>query len=271
MSRNNNLSVLPFYTNIDEQLSRRTYAFGEVYPLFVQKTYIHPFQIQVPIPSGGSPVTVTSVSLIDYNTNTLVQDLTNAVTVTVKEYDGYDVLVHRYGAVTGAAWNVGRYYLSIQTNYDAYYSEVFTVVDDISPYLRIEWWDEQDLVMRDSRIVYEVSTAVKYHSVVFLDTQLGMPDYDFEEEGETRDGIYFPEKMISEKTYKFAFLAPEYLLDAMRFIRLSDHIQITDRNGVVYNADTFLLTPKWQAPGMLAGVDGEFQTAAVAKKIGRSY
>ena len=270
MSRNNNLSVLPFYTTIDEQLSRRTYAFGEVYPLFVQKTYIHPFQIQVPIPSGGSPVTVTSVSLIDYNTNTLVQDLTNAVTVTVKEYDGYDVLVHRYGAVTGAAWNVGRYYLKIQTNYDAYYSEVFTVVDDISPYLRIEWWDEQDLVMRDSRIVYEVTSAQKYHSVVFLDTQLGMPDYDFEEEGETRDGLFFPEKMLSEKTYKMTFLASEYMCDVMRFVRMSDRVKVTDKYGRTYQCDTFLITPKWETQGDLASVEVEFQTNVVAKRIGRA-
>lgn len=267
MNQNNNLSVLPFYATLDEQLSRRTYAYGEVYPLFVRKQYILPFQLL--IPSNGH--TITNVVLVDYNTGTVVQNLTSALTITKKEYTGYDVFVHLYGSVTGAAWNVGRYYLQIQTNYSGYYSEVFTVVDDISPYLKIEWWDDQDLVMKDSRIVYEVTSAIKYHSVVFLDTQLGMPEYDFEEEGETRDGLYFPEKMISEKTYKFSFLAPEYLLDAMRFIRMSDHIQITDRNGVVYNADTFLLTPKWQAPGMLASVDGEFQTKVVAKKIGRSY
>lgn len=267
MNQNNNFSVLPFYATLDEQLSRRTYAYGEVYPLFVEKGYMLPFQLLIPT-NGNS---ITNVTLVDYNTGTVVQNLTSALTITKKEYTGYDVFVHRYGAVTGAAWSVGRFYLVIQTNHDSYYSEVFTAVDDISPYLKIEWWDEQDLVMKNSRIVYEITSAVKYHSVVFLDTQLGMPEYDFEEEGETRDGIYFPEKMISEKTYKFAFLAPEYLLDAMRFIRMSDNIKITDRNGVSYDADTFLLTPKWQAPGMLAGVDGEFQTAAVAKKIGRDY
>ena len=269
MSQNNNLSVLPFYSNRDEQLSRRTYAYGEVYPLFVQKEYVLPFQLMISNVSQTN--SISSVAVVNYNTGETVQTITGAITITKLTFTGYDVFVHRYGALSGATWGVGRYYLLIQTNHDSYYSEVFTVVDDISPYLKIEWWDEQDLVMRDGRIVYEVTSAIKYHNVVFLDTQLGMPEYEFEEEGETRDGLYFPEKMISEKTYKFAFLAPEYLLDAMRFIRMSDNIKITDRNGVQYNADTFLLTPKWQAPGMLAGVDGEFQTAAVAKKIGRDY
>lgn len=270
MNQNNNFSVLPFYGSKDEQLSRRTYAYGEVYPLYVRKDYILPFQLLVAA-NTQSPNAISSIKVIDYNTDTVVQDITSTLNVVKKEYTGYDVFVHRLTSVSGASWGIGRYYLTIQTNHDAYYSDVFTVVDDITPYLKIEWWDDQDLVMRDSRIVYEVSTNLKYQSVVFLDTQLGMPEYEFEEEGEKRDGLFFPEKMISEKTYRFTFLAPEYLLDAMRFIRMSDHIQITDRNGVVYNADTFLLTPKWQAPGMLAAVDGEFQTLSVAKKIGREY
>jgi hypothetical protein len=135
----------------------------------------------------------------------------------------------------------------------------------------VQWWDDQDLVMKDDRIVYEIANGLYFKNEVYLDCQIGMPDYDFEEEGETRDGLYFPEKMISVKTHKFTFLAPEYLLDAMRFIRMSDNMVVTDRDGRVYTADTFLLTPKWQAPGMLAAVDAEFKTSAVAKKIGRDY
>lgn len=273
MNQNNNLSVLPFYDSVDKQLRKRTYAYGEVYPLYVQKGYALPFQLMVPKPAAGQEATaIQTVTLTDANTGLQTSDYTNNLTIVKKEFDDYDIFVHRFTSLGGAfTAPIGRYYFQIQTNHDAYVSEVFTVVDDISPYLRIEWWDDQDLVMRDGRIVYNVTSGILYHSVVFLDTQLGMPEYEFEEEGETRDGLYFPEKMISEKTYKFSFLAPEYLLDAMRFIRMSDHIKITDRYGNEYNADTFLLTPKWQAPGMLAGVDGEFQTASVAKKIGRDF
>ena len=41
IQRNNNLSVLPFYTNVDEQNHRRPYAYGEVYPLFSQAGFLN--------------------------------------------------------------------------------------------------------------------------------------------------------------------------------------------------------------------------------------
>ena len=261
----NNYSPLAFYDSLEEQTCRRKYAYGEVYPLYVHTGKIMPFQFCV----GSNGNTISSVMLIDFNTGSAV-NVTSSITITKKEFTGYDVFVCR-GHALDAVSHEGRWYLQIQTNHDAYYSEVFTAVGDTSGYLKIEWSDKQDLVMDGSRIVYEVSGSVMYHNEVLLDTQLGMPDYDFEEEGETRDGLFFPEKMISEKTYKFSFLAPEYLLDAMRFIRMSDTVKVTDWMGNSYSCDMFLLTPKWQAPGFLAAVDAEFQTMAVAKKIGRSY
>jgi hypothetical protein len=97
---------------------------------------------------------------------------------------------------------------------------------------------------------------------------LARPDYNFEEEGEDRDGYFFPAKQISEKVYRFNFIAPEYLLDAMRLIRMSDHVVITCK-GETYTADSFLLSPTWEDQGDLAGVDAEFETATVVKKIGR--
>lgn len=45
MTENNNLSVLPFYTDIKEQNHRRSYAYGEVYPLYCPTNTLLPFQI----------------------------------------------------------------------------------------------------------------------------------------------------------------------------------------------------------------------------------
>jgi hypothetical protein len=104
-----------------------------------------------------------------------------------------------------------------------------------------------------------------------LNTQLGKPEYGFEEEGEKRDGLFFPSKMISEKTYKFSFLANEPLCDVMRLARMADHVKVTDRYGGVYVCDTFLMTPKWETQGNVASVEVEFQTNLVAKRIGRAF
>ena len=166
-----------------------------------------------------------------------------------------------------ASMQNGQYYLRIVINQIFYYSEVFTVVNDIQPYLKIEWWDLADFVMDAGAIAY---TSPAFRNTLYLNADIAKPDYPFEEEGETRDGYFFPIKQISEKRYKFNFLASEYLLDVMRFIRLSDFAQIS-KNGQVYSLDTFLITPDWEDNGDIAVVAAEFDTATVAKKIGVGY
>ena len=44
MNENNNLSVLPWYDNIDEQNSRKSCAYGNIYPLFTPAHSLLPFR-----------------------------------------------------------------------------------------------------------------------------------------------------------------------------------------------------------------------------------
>jgi hypothetical protein len=160
----------------------------------------------------------------------------------------------------------GRYYLMMTLSDNTYlYSDVFTLIADTSGYVLVQWWDNEDFVMDGCRIVYSTG----YRNTLWLQTQLGKPDYEFSEEGETRDGYFFPEKMVSEKTYKCTILASEYLCDIMRFIRLSDYVFVQDQYGNTYRCDTFLITPKWETQGNVASVEIEFTCFTVAKKIGR--
>ena len=45
IQRNNNLSVLPFYEDDNEQLHNRSYAYGDIYPLYTPMGTVPPFQI----------------------------------------------------------------------------------------------------------------------------------------------------------------------------------------------------------------------------------
>ena len=116
-------------------------------------------------------------------------------------------------------------------------------------------------------IVYETPD---FKNVLYLDAEIAKPEYTFEEEGENRDGYFFPSKMISAKRYKFNFFASEYLLDVMRFIRMADFAEI-EYHGQRYSLDTFLITPEWEDNGDVAAVEAVFDTATVAKKIGLGY
>ena len=272
IQRNNNLSPLPFYDNIDEQNHYKSYAYGEVYPLYTPIGSIPPFQLIIP----HTTATVSSVTLykVATSTGTNITSAINTAGLIKKNFaaNGYDVVLYPSMNVTNFSTEEGRYYIVVQlSNGDRYYSDIFTMVGDMSGYLNLMWWDLNDLEMDNARIVYKDGAVACYRNQLWLQTQLGKPDYDFTEEGETRDGYFFAEKMVSEKKYKCTILAPEYLCDVMRFIRMSDRVYVTDQNGIQYRCDTFLITPKWEQQGDLASVEIEFTCDTVAKKIGKGY
>ena len=270
MIQYNVTSVLPFYRDINLQNHRRSYSYGAVYPLYTPAGQILPFQFITPyIPSNH----MGDVNLFNMK-GEMVLDLTQqmengGLRITQYESDGYDIVSYPAIMPLGVNMLEGQYYLRIRLTAGDYYSEVFTVVGDISPYLKIEWSMREDLICYGWRIQYN-SGLYHFRNVVYLATELGKPDYEFEETGESRDGWFFPEKMISEKSYKFQFMAPEYLCDAMRFVRMADDIKVTDKYGRTYQCDQFLITPKWQDQGDLASVEAEFQTDTVAKAIGKA-
>jgi hypothetical protein len=264
MIQNNNLSVLPWYLSIDEQNHKKSYAFGSIYPLFTPKDRLLPFQIIRT--HRGNPIT----SVILYKkTGELAANITQAMTETGLQIVsfgilGYDVIVYPGNFPLSYVTAPGMYYAELSDGVQTWYSDIFTIVANILPYLKIEWWDIENLVFDAGQIVYK---APAFKNRLYLANELGKPEYVFDEEGENRDGYFFAEKMISEKTYKFTALAPEYLCDVMRFIRMSDYIVITDKYERQYLCDTFLMTPKWETQGDIASVECEFQTATVVKKL----
>lgn len=275
MIPNNNLSVLPFYESSQYQNARKWWTYGRVYPLFTQAGFVLPFQV---ITEHVPNSVVQILYLFDANNDTTltpIADLgpTMKPMMVKKEFAalGYDVWVFPGQLPVINALQNGRYYIRMQIGYGqtiiTRVSEIFTVVNDIQPYLKITWWDEQDFTMDAGTIVY---TNPSFKNVLYLKADLAKPEYPFEEEGENRDGYFFPTKQISEKRYRFAFLASEYLLDVMRFIRMADHAQI-EYHGQTYNLDTFLITPEWESNGDVAAVEAVFDTATVAKKIGLGY
>lgn len=268
MTQNNNISVLPWYNSLGEQNHRKSYAYGAIYPLIAPANILLPFQIMRTTRSNG----IASVVLFD-KTGATVADITSSMIeagLQVVRFQtlGYDVIL--YPATLPMPINMldGIYYMRLSDGVQTWYSEMFTVVQDVSGYVKVQWWDIENLVFDAGQIVY---TNPTYKNTLYLCTELGKPEYEFEEEGQDRDGYFFPEKQISLKKYKCTILAPEYLCDVMRFIRMADYIRVRDKYGNVYNCDTFLITPKWQTQGDLASVEIEFKTDTVVKKIGRGY
>lgn len=271
MIPNNNLSVLPWYTSIEQQNARKWWIYDRIYPLFTPAMFMLPFQI---LRAHRDETTITSFRVYT-KTGVLVGDFTQAIVdagITIKPFAslGYDVIVFGGQMPVFTQFANGQYYATISDGTQTWYSEMFTVVNDIEPYLKIVWWDNEDFTMDAGTIVYKYAGGTQFRNVLYLQADIAKPEYPFEEEGETRDGYFFPVKQISEKHYRFSFLASEYLLDVMRFIRMADYAQI-EKNGQIYSLDTFLITPDWEDNGDVAAVEAEFDTATVAKKIGVGY
>lgn len=265
MIQNNNLSILPWYQSVSFQNHRKSYSYGEIFQLLSPERKLLPFQIVRQTRENE----ITAVHLYNLD-GSLFMNITDAIKSTglsiIRHLDkGYDII--KYPGILRMAIDMpeGSYYASVCDGAENWFSEVFTCKHDLSDTLKIEFWDFDNFEYDGGEIDY---TSL-YRNTVYLQTEVGRPDYNFDETGEKRDGIFFVEKQVSEKVYKFTFLAPEYLCDAMRIIRMHDYIQITSK-GVTYTPDSFLITPKWQDGGYIASVDCEFECATIVKKIGRA-
>lgn len=264
---NNNLSPLAFYKSISEQNHRMSYAFGQIYPLYGQTNQLIPFQIM----REHRDDVVVSADVYDKVGNHISSLLGEMQTagLAIVSYSAYGIDIIKFPALYPMSTQLeeGQYYLTISDGVDTWYSDIMTLVNDLSAYTMVEWYDTDDLYFDAGIINYQGG----YKNRLYFPNELGKPEYQFEEEGESRDGYFFAEKQVSQKTYKCTILAPEFVVDAMRLIRLSDIVNVRDKFGRTYDCDTFLITPQWQTQGDLAQVEIEFTTSTVVKKIGRGY
>ena len=206
-----------------------------------------------------TPKTIKSAVLRDAKTDAKISDLALAfsyITIESKDY-----IVHKGEETAILEGFTDKMYLELSDGIDTWYSAYFGFCE---PCMKIEWYDVEDFLFDAGAIAYSDG----YKNEMFFDAEIGMPEYEFEEEVAERNGYQFPISQISYKKYKFTLLVPEEVCDVMRFIRLSDHIRISTKNDT-YEATSFLMTPTWAEQGYLAEVACEFTTDTVAKKIGK--
>lgn len=263
---NNNISPLPFYDNIALQNHRKDYAFGQVYPLITYKNMLLPFQVVLSDGTG-----VKSVKLFDFNTGAST-DITASIKengLTLKSYNGFKLLKYPGTLPIAEIKHEGLYYLAIEIKVlssiknEVIFSDVFTVTNRVDDYLIIEYYNSYNFELKNG--IVDFSDNFKFKC--YLNTQIGKPEYDFEEEATERMGYTFIESQVSKKIYKFTFLAPEYLCDALRIVRLCENKQIISKLQT-YDVSTFSMEPEWEDQGDLASVECEFETDTVVANIG---
>ena len=268
------LSPLKFYDSSEKQCYHKTYAFGHISPLIVKMQSLPPFQFVIPNDLYDSGGELGFAFLVDINTGeyaseNLVDKLYETGFV-IEEYEGYKVAIYP-GNLPIQIEKEGRYYLHLSSIHGSwnnsnwvYYSEVFCFTNSVNDCLEIEYWNETGNFYIKNGIV---AFPNNFHFKLLLKSEIGKPEYSFEEEGTKRFGYNFIESQVSKKTYRFNTVIPEFICDAMRLIRLCDN-KIIRSKGDEYEALTFEMDTQWETQGDLASVTCEFETDNIIANLG---
>lgn len=269
---NSSISPLPFYESVDLQNHRKSYAFGQIYGLITYRNMLMPFQF---ILNGEGHDTYRLVPryvvIVNANTGEETRIGTPMIEVGLKITHYEDFSVVKYPGILPIATlkEEGRYYLKITLRPVGSYptieavSEIFTISNNVDDCVLLEYGNSYNFELRDGFIDFSENFRFR----CYLQTQIGKPDYEFEEEATERMGYAFMESQVSKKVYHFTFLAPEYLCDALRIVRMCDNKRIASKFKN-YELTTFTIEPEWQDQGDLAAVECSFETDTVIANIG---
>ena len=273
-----NNAPLAFYDSKDGQNHRKDYAFGNVFPLLAPLGWIPPFQFVINLdgkrPAGDVPLFIDESELCRLSDDKAFDCA--GVRQKMKAHtsgDGYATVYYPGGYETlyNKQHEEGRFYLCVNVGYineageevivGYCYSEVFCMSADTQGWMRIDYRNTEPLDLAAGQVLFPSAFTL------YLDTQPGRPKYVFEEEVSERMGYAFVESQMSKKTYNFTALAPEYLCDAMRLIRLCDR-RTVESMGRVYNLSSFDMDVSWEEQGDVASLSCSFDTDTVVCNVG---
>lgn len=264
----NNYNVLPFYSSKEYWHSKRWYTYGQICPVAARKDYLVPFQLyftrDVVSTSGNITLDIKRV-----NDDVTVKSFTlNHSFIHTPEY-----VIIKFPEQQITALPLGLYYYKVtyQETDDSgiaqgealeAYSDIISIMDDESDFVRLEYWNASDIITNG----YTISFADNFKFVSYIHSTIAKPDYEFEEELTKRLGYKFIETQVSTKVYKFNYLATEANCDAMRIARMCDYIKFTTSLDV-YNALYMSFEVAWQDYGDVANLTVEFETDTIIQRL----
>lgn len=266
MNTFNNFSPLAFREKSMKATYKKWYAYGKEFALPFSTTELPPFQFTVANLPSFDPTTV-EVFLVDEATGTRVA---TGIKIKVDSMDGH-------GSVLYVSPGSNVYAKSIEPGVyraefaipggETYVSTPICVTEGIETntnFVKLEYWNDEKLAYPNGFVTTGTNNDFKFQ--MYIPTTFFKPKYEFEEEITKRAGYKFLELQTCNKVFGFNFLAPEYICDALRLVRLSDYIRFT-HDGEYYNALNFEYNPDWQDNGYLAAIECQFETDTIIQKL----
>lgn len=266
MNTFNNFSPLAFREKSMKATYKKWYAYGKEFALPFSTTELPPFQFTVTNLPSFDPTTV-EVFLV--NEATGVRSGTG-IKIKVDTMDKHNSVLYVSPGSNVYAKSVepGVYRAEFAIpEGETYVSTPICVTDGIETntnFVKLEYWNDEKLAYPNGFVTTGTDNDFKFQ--MYIPTTFFKPKYEFEEEITKRAGYKFLELQTCNKVFGFNFLAPEYICDALRLVRLSDYIRFT-HDGEYYNALNFEYTPDWQDNGYLAAIECQFETDTIIQKL----
>lgn len=264
MSQNKELQLLPFYDNRSKQNHLKWWTYGKVFSIISELDKVPPFQIQ----KEKNGQAVSALTLVNFNDGSEIDILSNATTagLNIAVFDDYEIIIYPSTLLLGIQdIEIGFYYLRITYSTTTLYSEVFGMVDDVSEFIKIEYYHSEDFCFPDGHIDY----SHPFRNFLFIPSDIAKPSIVYEEQVIEREGFNLPVQQISFVLHRFSMYAPEFLIYALRVVQLHDFVKIT-YSGFTFDVDEILMTsPKWEGNGDIAVLDFEFKTNTIVVQNAR--
>lgn len=265
MEVHNNFSPLAFRKKESKATYEKWYAFGKNYAIPASANTLIPFQFT---DVNVGEVQPDSIEVVAVNQET-GESIKTGVYVSRDDMPEHGSVLYVSPGKNSfrEALPQGTYRAEFSIGTQMYISTPFCVIPGIetsSKYLLIEYWNDEKIAYPGGFITTGANNDFRYQ--MHVPATICKPKYEFEEELTKRAGYKFLELQTSTKVYAFTFVAPEFICDAMRLIRLSDYIRIS-HDGEYYNALNFEFDVDWQEQLYLAAVDCQFETDSIIQKL----
>lgn len=266
MNTFNNFSPLAFREKSQKATYKKWYAYGKEFALPFSTTEFPPFQFTVTNLPSFDPTTV-EVFLVNEATGVRTGTGIKIKVDTMDEHNSV-LYVSPGSNVYAKSIEPGVYRAEFAIpEGETYVSTPICVTEGIETntnFVKLEYWNDEKLAYPNGFVTTGTDNDFKFQ--MYIPTTFFKPKYEFEEEITKRAGYKFLELQTCNKVFGFSFLAPEYICDALRLVRLSDYIRFT-HDGEYYNALNFEYTPDWQDNGYLAAIECKFETDTIIQKL----
>lgn len=268
----NYVSPIPFYASAESRDYMNEYAFGVTYHNIILtdaiNTHLPSFLVHTTIPA----VLASSVScLLRSQANPQNTWVLPSASLLLLQDAGLSTILFTetpIAVIPQGAYTIELYVALTNGTTEAFYSDLLFNTTSIQNYVKLEWHNPEDLSISGRIIPFTKG----FRPSCYVDSHIGKPEYKYEETSTTRIGYEFIESVLSKKTYRFVFVAPEYLCDAMRLMKLCYFKFITRYDfpnfGTNYKPMNMSLEVEWEEQGNLAGVTCTFDIDNILSNIG---